>query len=145
MKNYYLWMLAALFILSACTAPSQTESTDTTVKTSQMTASETDTEKQLRHVVLFKFKDESTAEQVKEVEDAFRALATKIPAIRDFEWGTNNSPEGLNEEFTHCFLVTFSSEEDREVYLPHPDHMAFVDVLKPHLDKVLVVDYWAGE
>ncbi|MFN6127640.1 MAG: Dabb family protein, partial [Planctomycetota bacterium] len=34
---------------------------------------------------------------------------------------------------------------DRKVYLPHPAHKAFVDVLKPHLDKVQVIDYWAQE
>jgi hypothetical protein len=28
----------------------------------------------------------------------------------------------------------------REAYLPHPAHKALVDVLKPHLDKVLVID-----
>jgi hypothetical protein len=41
--------------------------------------------------------------------------------------------------------VTFTSEKDREIYLPHPAHKAFVDVLKPYLDKVLVIDYWAGK
>lgn len=99
--------------------------------------------KMLRHVVLFKFKDESTAQQVKEVEDAFRALPSKIKEVKAFEWGTNNSPENLAQGFTHCFFVSFSSEKDREIYLPHPAHKAFVDVLRPHLDKVLVVDYWA--
>jgi hypothetical protein len=101
--------------------------------------------KQLRHVVLFKFKESSSAEDVKKVEDAFRALPKQIKEIRGFEWGTNNSPENLNHELTHCFFVTFHSEKDREVYLPHPAHKAFVEVLKPHLDKVLVIDYWAGK
>ena len=104
-----------------------------------------ETTKQLRHVVLFKFKESSTAAQVKSVEDAFRALPTKIKEIKGFEWGTNNSPENLNQEFTHCFFVTFNSEKEREVYLPHPAHKDFVEVLKPHLDKVLVIDYWAGK
>lgn len=97
----------------------------------------------LRHVVFFKFKDNASAADVKKVEDAFRALPSKIKEIKAFEWGTNNSPEGLNQGFTHCFFVSFGSEKDREVYLPHPAHQAFVEVLKPHLDKVLVVDYWA--
>ncbi|MCB0070159.1 MAG: Dabb family protein, partial [Caldilineaceae bacterium] len=26
---------------------------------------------------------------------------------------------------------------------PHPAHQAFGQVLRPHLDKVLVFDYWA--
>lgn len=107
------------------------------------TETEIKTEKMLRHVVLFKFKDSATAEQVKAVEDAFRELPSKIKEIKDFEWGTNNSPEGLNQGLTHCFFVSFASEADREVYLPHPDHKAFVDVLGPVLDKVTVLDYWA--
>ena len=101
------------------------------------------TEKLLRHVVLFKFKDASTASDIKKVEEAFRALPTKINTIKAFEWGTNNSPENLNQGFTHCFFVSFASEKDRELYLPHPDHKAFGSVLGPHLDKVLVIDYWA--
>ncbi len=98
---------------------------------------------ELRHVVLFKFKEGSNPGDIKTVEEAFAALPAKIPAIKDFEWGTNNSPEGLDKGFTHCFLVTFATEEDRAIYLPHPDHKAFVDVLSPHLEDVLVVDYWA--
>ena len=115
------------------------------VMTSTVQAQNTNTSRQLRHVVLFKFKDSTAPADVKKVEDAFRALPSKIKEVKAFEWGTNNSPEGLNQEFTHCFFVSFGSEKDREMYLPHPAHQAFVDVLKPHLDKVLVIDYWAGK
>jgi len=101
--------------------------------------------KLLRHVVLFKFKDGTSPAEIKKVEDAFRGLPSKIKEIRDFEWGTNNSPEKLEQGFTHCFLVSFASEKDREIYLPHPAHQAFVEVLKPILDKVLVIDYWASK
>lgn len=97
----------------------------------------------LRHVVLFQFKATSGEADVQKVVDAFAALPQKIPEIYDFEFGENNSPEGLNDGLTHCFLVTFRSERDREIYLPHPAHQAFVEVLKPHLEKVVVVDYWA--
>lgn len=101
--------------------------------------------KMLRHVVMFKFKDDASKADVQGVVDAFGELPSKIPTIADFEFGTNNSPEGLADGFTHCFLVTFKSEKDREVYLPHAAHKAFVEVLKPHLDKVMVIDYWAGK
>ena len=100
-------------------------------------------EKLLRHVVLFKFNDSATMEQVKKVEETFKVLPSKIKEIKDFEWGTNNSPEGLAQGFTHCFFLSFATEKDRDVYLPHPDHKAFGEVLKPHLEKVLVFDYWA--
>ncbi|GLU57305.1 Dabb family protein [Dyadobacter frigoris] len=101
--------------------------------------------KMLRHAVLFKFKDTATPAQVKEVEDAFRKLPSKVKEVKGFEWGTNNSPEGLNQGFTHIFFVSFDSEEGRAAYLPHPEHKAFVKVLEPHLDKVLVIDYWTQE
>lgn len=97
----------------------------------------------LRHVVMFKFKETATNDDIKKVQEAFSALPSKIPQIASYEWGTNNSPEGLDKGFTHVFLLTFNSEEDRAVYLPHPDHKAFGDVLGPHLDDVLVLDYWS--
>jgi hypothetical protein len=99
----------------------------------------------LRHVVCFKFKAEAKAGDIKTVETAFRALKQKIPQIAGLEWGTNNSPEGHNKGFTHCFIVTFKSEKDRDAYLPHAEHKAFVEVLKPILDEVFVIDFWAKE
>ena len=101
--------------------------------------------KLLRHVVLFKFKDGTAATDIKKVEDAFRALPSKIKEIKSLEWGTNNSPENLNQGFTHCFFVSFNSEKDRAVYLPHPAHKAFGETLRPYLDKVMVIDYWAQQ
>ncbi len=61
--------------------------------------------------------------------------------MADLEWGTNNSPEGLNQGFTHCFLVTFESKDDRDAYLPHPAHQEFVTLLRPYLKEALVVDF----
>ncbi len=101
--------------------------------------------KMLRHVVLFKFKDDASAADVKKVETAFKKLPSQIKEIKGFEWGTNNSPENLNQGFTHSFFLTFKSEADRAVYLPHPAHKAFGAVLKPYLDKVLVIDYWTKD
>jgi len=97
----------------------------------------------VRHVVLFKFKDAATAEQIKLVEQGFAALPGKIKQIKAFEWGANVSPENLSQGFTHCFLVTFANEADRDAYIVHPAHKEFASSLGPVLDKVLVVDYKA--
>jgi len=99
----------------------------------------------LRHVVMFQFNAQTTPAQVKEIEAAFRALPTKIPGVAGFEWGTNVSPENKSQGFTHCFFLTFRSAADRDAYLPHPAHKAFGAMLKGHIEKVLVVDYWAKE
>ncbi len=111
----------------------------TTTATSMIENSKT-----LRHVVLFKFKEGTTAEELNAIEASFAGLPNKIPEIVDFEWGTNNSPEGLDKGFTHCFFVSFATEKGREIYLPHPDHKAFVDLASPHIEDVLVMDYWAN-
>lgn len=96
----------------------------------------------LRHVVLFKFKDGTSSQQIREVENAFCALPGKIDAICDFEWGTDVSIENRQDGFTHCFVLTFRNEAGRSEYIPHPAHREFGKILGPHLDKVLVIDYW---
>ena len=102
-------------------------------------------ERLLRHVVLFKFKKESTPEEINQLNEAFNALPAAIPVIKDFEWGINDSPEDFHQDFTHCYLLTFESEEDRDsIYAPHPAHKAFGESLGPHLEGVLVVDYWTN-
>ncbi len=97
----------------------------------------------LRHVVVFKFKEDTAAEKVREITEAFAALPKQIDSVVDFEWGLNSSPEGHDQGFTHVFLVTFKDKAGRDKYLPHPAHKAFVKLLRPHLEKVFVVDYVA--
>lgn len=100
-------------------------------------------ENEFRHVVLFKFKESATPEQVKGIETAFAGLPGKIDAITGYEWGLSESVEGLNDGFTHCFFVTFKDKAGLEVYLPHPAHKEFGEKLRPLLDKALVFDYTA--
>ncbi len=99
----------------------------------------------LRHVVSLKFKTSATKEQIKQVEDAFAALETRIPTVNSLKWGTNVSPEKLNKGFTHCFLLTFKSDQDRDDYLVHPAHKDFGKLLEPVLDDVMVIDFWAKD
>ena len=97
----------------------------------------------LRHVVIFKYKAGTTAEQIAEVTAAFRGLATKIPGITAFEDGVNNSPEKKNLGFTHVYLLTFRDAAARDAYLPHPDHDKFGQLLGKLkvVEDVFVVDY----
>ncbi|MEY2647977.1 MAG: hypothetical protein RL282_690 [Bacteroidota bacterium] len=97
---------------------------------------------QLRHVVIFKFKESSSKASVDSVVNAFVALKDKIPVVKKLEWGLNDSPENWHQGFTHCFILTFANKKDRdEVYQVHPAHKAFQKILGPHMEKVFVVDY----
>ena len=108
-----------------------------------MTADAAGADAKLRHVVSFKFKESVSKEKIKEIEDAFRALKGKVSEIAALEWGTNNSPEKHDKGFTHCFILSFKTEKDRDDYIAHPEHKAFGKLLHPFLDDVFVIDFWA--
>lgn len=97
----------------------------------------------VRHVVVFKYKEGATAEQIQTVTDAFRQLQHNIPGILSFEYGVNMSPEGKNQGFTHVYLLTFEDAAARDAYLPHPEHKKFGEVLRASgiFEDAFVVDY----
>ena len=97
----------------------------------------------LKHVVCFKFKSTATTPDIQKVEDAFKQLKDKIPQVASLEWGTNVSTEQRNKGFTHCFLLSFKTDQDRDTYLEHAEHKAFVKVVGPVVDDVFVIDFWA--
>ena len=96
----------------------------------------------LRHVVMFGWSENTPTASIDKIVDSFKSLPGKIKEIKDFEWGINNSPEKLNQGLTHCFTLTFYNEKDRDTYLVHPDHQAFVKALIPAPAHVTVLDYW---
>ena len=100
-------------------------------------------ETQLRHVVLFGFRPKTTDAEITEIARRFAGLRELVPGISGFEWGVNNSPEGKSQGLTHCFTLTFGSDDARDAYLPHPAHVAFADWARQWIERVTVVDYWA--
>ncbi|WPP52436.1 Dabb family protein [Catalinimonas niigatensis] len=104
-------------------------------------------EETLKHVVVFKYKENASKADIKKVTDAFRALQDKIPGITDFEYGINNSPEGKNMGFTHVYTLTFENAAARDTYLPHPEHKKFGELLGTLgvLEDAFVVDYHPAE
>ncbi len=97
----------------------------------------------LRHIVITKFKPHITSDEITKLTTAFRALSDTIPGITAFEYGVNNSSEGLDQGFTHVYQLTFATPADRDAYLPHPDHAAFGALLQQFdaLAEIFVVDY----
>jgi hypothetical protein len=137
--NSLFFSIICLFLLISCNYKSENQE----LKSNKETESVENPKNKLRHLVLFNFNDNVSTDSISIVQKAFSALPSKIPEIRDFEWGIDISVEDLHQGFTHAFLVTFGSLEDRAIYLPHPDHQEFVKMLTPMLDDVLVIDYWA--
>jgi Stress responsive A/B Barrel Domain len=77
---------------------------------------------QVKHIVLVRFKPQTTREEIAEIFESLDDLQAKIPGIVDICSGPYESPEGLHKGFTHAFIVTFADAECRDRYLEHPDH-----------------------
>ncbi|HKP15303.1 MAG TPA: Dabb family protein [Gemmatimonadaceae bacterium] len=97
----------------------------------------------VRHVVVFRFKPDASPEKIRQITEAFAALKDQIPGILAYEHGVNNSPEKLNQGFTHVYQLTFTNAAARDAYLPHPAHKAFGSLLGSLgvFDAAFVVDY----
>ena len=97
----------------------------------------------LRHIVLFEMKPGTSEEALAAIEAAAYQMKTDIEVIQAIEWGQNIAANTRNQGFEYALLVTFASEEDLAIYGPHPGHDAFKAVAIPHVEQVLVVDYFA--
>lgn len=95
----------------------------------------------IRHFGVFKFLPTVDQEGVDRCFAAMAGMVGKIDGLLDFEHGAYRSSEGLNEGFTHGFIMTFDSAENRDAYLPHPVHEEVKEIVVPCLEKVVVFDF----
>jgi hypothetical protein len=97
--------------------------------------------KKVHHVVLLKFKPDTTVATVAALFEALARLPAVIPGIERFRGGPYSSPEGLNQGFTHGFVTTFVSAEARNGYLSHPEHERVKEQFLPGVADVIAFDF----
>ena len=68
-------------------------------------------------------------------------MVGKIPGLISIEHGPYQSDEGLNDGFTHGFIMTFDTAESRDKYLPHPEHERVRQIVVSCLERVVVFDF----
>ena len=95
----------------------------------------------VRHYGVFKFNDGTEESVISECFQKMKEMIGKIPGLLDMEHGPYQSDEGLDQGFTHGFIMTFDSLESRDAYLPHPIHEEVKDFVIPNLKDVLVFDF----
>ena len=98
---------------------------------------------QMKHIVLLRFKEGTAPSQV---DGFFRDLANLkgvIAGILDFMGGPYSSHEGLNQGYTHGFVMTFDSAASRDAYLPHPAHEKVKAAIIPHAESIVAFDFEA--
>lgn len=96
----------------------------------------------VKHIVLFKLKDEAPADKKLEAMNAFKsaieALPAKISVIRKVEVGLNMNP---GETWNIALYSEFDSLDDVKAYAVHPDHVAAGKLLAEVKESRACVDY----
>ena len=95
----------------------------------------------VQHMVVVRFKAGVPAEKITGLFAQLAGLRQVIPGIEHFSGGPSASPEGLNQGFTHGFLMTFRDAAARDVYLPHPEHERVKEAILPHVEDVIAFDF----
>jgi hypothetical protein len=95
----------------------------------------------VRHYGVFQFKDGIDAGQIDLCFAEMMGMVGKIPGLLAMEHGVYDSTEGMNDGFTHGFIMTFDTLESRDAYLPHPEHERVKLIVVPCLERVVVFDF----
>ncbi|MBP1966892.1 Dabb family protein [Paenibacillus aceris] len=74
------------------------------------------------HIVLVKFGETTTQEQLQEVVDRFKALRPHLTGIVDIQAGLNFSEK--NKGYQVVLSVRFEDKAALEAYGPNPEHQA---------------------
>ncbi len=59
----------------------------------------------IRHLLLIKFKDSASSEQIDELKTLFELIPSKVDGVISVEWGLNDSPERKNKGYTRRFSL----------------------------------------
>ncbi|KAI1392420.1 uncharacterized protein F4822DRAFT_425630 [Hypoxylon trugodes] len=107
----------------------------------------------VKHLVLFQFKADVSAEAVKEsslrffdLKDSCVHPTSQKPYIKTLSGGKDNSKEGLQGGISHAFVLEFESLKDRDYYVDtDPSHQKYKAFIGRHVEKIIVVDYVEGQ
>jgi quinol monooxygenase YgiN len=93
----------------------------------------------LVHVVLFKFKPETTADQAARLEAGLKGLPALIPEIREFRVGADI----VRSERSHdlALVSAFDDLAAMQRYQVHPAHQEVVSLVKAFCAGVVAVDF----
>ena len=96
---------------------------------------------QVKHYGCFQFKAHITEADISHCFASMAGMVGNIPGLLDFHYGPYDSAEGLNDGYTHGFIMTFESPAARDTYLPHPLHDEVKAIVVPCLERVVVFDF----
>ena len=94
----------------------------------------------MKHIVIFKFKEGSyTKDFYQETHTAFTEMVHKITGVNGFKLTENTMDREANGQL--MLEVDLETKEMLQVYLDHPLHVAYANMIKPILIQKLSIDY----
>jgi len=93
----------------------------------------------LKHVVLFKFKPETTQAQIDALADGLGALPEIIEEIREFVFGLDIIHSERSYDF--ALVSLFDDLQAMQRYQVHPEHQKVIAHVKAICSSVLAVDF----
>lgn len=93
----------------------------------------------IQHILMWSYRDEAPEEERHRLESALELLPEQVPSLLRLEWGPVFG--GRNQNFTHCFVMHFSSREGLAEYATHPDHVRFAGPFREACAAQMVVDF----
>jgi len=96
--------------------------------------------KKMYHVLLLRISPHK-AHRMAELAAALEGLRERLPGFLFCTGGPYSSLEGLNQGYTHGFVMTFTDAGARDRYLTHPDHEKLKQDFLPDLESVIAFDF----
>lgn len=94
----------------------------------------------MKHIVIFKFKEEAyTREFFQYTHDSFTEMVKHITGVNGFKLIENIMDRDANGQL--MLEVDLETKEMLEVYLDHPLHVAYANFIKPILIQKISLDY----
>ncbi len=97
--------------------------------------------RKVHHMVLLSFRPGTAPGVIDGLFAALARLRERLPGVEHFSGGPYASPEGLNQGYTHGFLMTFTGAAARDAYQSHPEHEQVKRDFLPAVAAVVAFDF----
>jgi len=93
----------------------------------------------LKHVILFRLKEENKKKNAVELVRRLKSLKDSIGQVREMEAGVNVSKSA--NAYDVGMYSEFLNNEDLQAYRERPEHVEALDFIKAVVEDMHVVDY----
>ncbi len=97
--------------------------------------------KKIRHIVLIKFKEGTTPDQIARIDTLVWNMAKEIKVVHHLEWGKGLQLANETRAYDYCLSILFKSKTDILLYDEHPSHQKLKAAVLPLVSKIIRFNY----